>query len=586
MADRGTYGQYKEDVHKLIERCKQWAAEYKAEEKTDDTSNPSKTYIWRNAATQDSLKDPYFGFIRPEEPFSGRYSDFSLVVFTSPRKIHDKAYALGPVVVALGVGTNGFTNDGELAVQPGVRRLFRKILNPAFGDLKNNMSDIEKPAALKSDVSKKITSRYAEYIQQTADSLDTQPRNYDDLDIVLNTITGNNYARCIQAWQFIPDPFNDEGHNTLHAFIAAYARLRGWGSIQANNKANPLTYLSQYNADTRSTKETGSSGGTGTIATTSQTTTSATNNDEKNIMHLLRERHFVVLQGAPGTGKTRMATQVIAPELVTTVTPDNVIFTQFHAETTYSDFIYGIRPVLNSHDTTPSNPDPSAPNPHGSRANDLGYEGYEGPLVTAIRAAQRTPDKPVLLIIDEINRANLPNVLGQAFYLFERNTNTTRAKTENRPALEVAPGLRLSSLPDNLYVIATMNTADRSIAVVDFALRRRFAWYTLRPTIPDGVRTTSLGKKKQKKPDGSDCFYTDVFDFFADTFDWYANDEELSLQPGQGYFFARNDDEMRDRLRYELMPLIKEYLTEGYLKDAADTFSSYFRQATGEELYA
>ena len=94
------------------------------------------------------------------------------------------------------------------------------------------------------------------------------------------------------------------------------------------------------------------------------------------------------------------------------------------------------------------------------------------------------------LIIDEINRANLSNVLGPVFYLFEPNSN-------DDVGIEIEPGEKLYKMPENLYVIATMNTADRSLAVVDFALRRRFAWLQLNPRELDNNEIRELKKNKQ-----------------------------------------------------------------------------------------
>ena len=123
-------------------------------------------------------------------------------------------------------------------------------------------------------------------------------------------------------------------------------------------------------------------------------------------------------------------------------------------------------------------------------------------------------------------------------------------------------------MPENLYVIATMNTADRSLAVVDFALRRRFAWYPLKPTTLT-----------------DDDFFKDDFLKFKEIFDWYANSNELNLQPGQGYFLANNADEMKNRIRYEIYPLIKEYLQEGLLSSAREEFNNYFKLRIGESLF-
>lgn len=253
--------------------------------------------------------------------------------------------------------------------------------------------------------------------------------------------------------------------------------------------------------------------------------------------HLRRER-FIVLQGAPGTGKTWTANRIA--ELYFSGDQGKTFFEQFHAETTYSDFVYGIKPK--------------------TEGEDLLYEEHYGILMDAIEHAKS--GEATLLIIDEINRANLSNVLGPVFYLFEKNVSerSTSVKIGERTIMH---------LPSNLYVIATMNTADRSLAVVDFALRRRFSWITLRPhAIQD-----------------DENFLSDEFDRFAEIFYRYASSEELNLQPGQAYFIAQSLEEWKYRLRYELVPLMKEYFNEGYLKNAVSEFSDYVYNKLGIELY-
>ena len=114
-----------------------------------------------------------------------------------------------------------------------------------------------------------------------------------------------------------------------------------------------------------------------------------------------------------------------------------------------------------------------------------------------------------------------------------------------------------------------MNNADRSLAVVDFALRRRFTWLTLRP------------HKVEFDPNSHKEFHEEDFECISSIFEKYATDNELNLQPGHSYFITDADSAeelMKDRLRYELMPLIKEYLNEGYLSEARDEFSNYFYQ--------
>jgi 5-methylcytosine-specific restriction protein B len=188
-------------------------------------------------------------------------------------------------------------------------------------------------------------------------------------------------------------------------------------------------------------------------------------------------------------------------------------------------------------------------------------------LYQTVEYALEHPKERVLLIIDEINRANLSNVLGPVFYLFEYQTAKRTVKIK-------IGDLDIDKLPDNIDVIATMNTADRSLAVVDFALRRRFAWYTLRP--------------HEVTPDPGLKFMKETYNKIADIFFEYASDDELHLQPGQSYFIVpseNRDDEMKDRLIYELMPLIKEYLAEGYLLKAKDSFCDLFLKETGRLMY-
>jgi hypothetical protein len=134
--------------------------------------------------------------------------------------------------------------------------------------------------------------------------------------------------------------------------------------------------------------------------------------------------------------------------------------------------------------------------------------------------------------------------------------------------IEISPNFKIRKLPKNFFVIATMNTADRSLAVVDFALRRRFAWYTLRPK--------AINLKQ---------FFKDDFGSIQEIFDWYASSNELTLQPGQGYFIADSEEEMNNRIKYEIFPLIKEYLQEGLLRNAKEEFNNYFSTRINLSLF-
>lgn len=397
-------------------------------------------------------------------------------------------------VISLGVGSLGFKNDYELSTYPGVRRLFSKLITEN-GFCKSDFSDIE-------------TSLPKSFIGR------------DDLALIKDSLL--MYSKVLPACEIIDDPSSEKGRQIIVAFVAAYAQLRNWASNKAQRKnvADALAPFSKAKLV----------------------------NHTNEISQLLNNRKFVVIQGPPGTGKTRTAKE-IAQQLY-----GEVFFTQFHAETAYSDFIYGIRP-----DTA---------------KESLVYKDSYGVFYKALKFAIDNKAKRVILIIDELNRANLANVFGPIFYLFEHKMESSSIE------IEVAPGLIVNHIPNNLYVISTMNTADRSLAVVDFALRRRFAWYSLPPQ-------PIIGKEKNGivAIDDSNSFYLEDFEAIARIFEWYGMSEELTLQPGQGYFIASNEDEIINRIRYEIYPLIKEYLQEGIMRSAKEELNTYFINRIKQSLF-
>lgn len=436
-------------------------------------------YTFRNNTKEDALNQggAFFGLISLDEEVSGPYHDFSLVIF--PDKENN------PWLISLVVGTLGFKNDYELATLPGVRRLFSSIVSEN-GFCKTSFLDIE--------------SNLLKQIKLKAPNLDKSLQNY---------------SKLISAYEIILDPETDDGRKVIAGFIAAYAQLRNFPRNSAQRKA-----VSKAIAAVSKIEDV---------------------NEENEVLKLVQKRKFVVLQGAPGTGKTRLA-KIIARGLNA-----EIFFTQFHAETSYSDFIYGIKPNL--------------------KAGDVSYIEQKGIFYESLKRAKENPGINVVLLIDEINRANLSNILGPIFYLFEYQLEDREELVE----IDIGGGYRVSNIPSNYYVICTMNTADRSLAVVDFALRRRFAWYTLKP--------------KEIEVTGRNKFFRDDFREFSRIFNLYSKSEELSLQPGQAYFIAETDEEMKNRVRYELLPLIREYLAEGVLTNSKDEFSKYFYDRVGEVLF-
>ena len=166
------------------------------------------------------------------------------------------------------------------------------------------------------------------------------------------------------------------------------------------------------------------------------------------IVELLEDKKQVIFQGPPGTGKTYVA-QELAECLAGST--QRVTLVQFHPSYAYEDFVQGFRPSLVN--------------------GQAGFELREGPLKRAADNAKKESDKKHFLVIDEINRGNLAKVFGELYFLLEYRDREMSLQYSNEPF----------SLPQNLYIIGTMNTADRSIALVDLALRRRFHFVEFHP---------------------------------------------------------------------------------------------------------
>ena len=183
------------------------------------------------------------------------------------------------------------------------------------------------------------------------------------------------------------------------------------------------------------------------------------------IADLLWERKQIILYGPPGTGKT-----YLARELARHLTDDGAVkLVQFHPSYTYEDFFEGFRPE-----------------PGGS--GTLTFTLRAGPFRDFAEVAADNPTTAYILIIDEINRANLAKVFGELYFLLEYRDESI--------SLQYSPDKEFT-LPQNLFIIGTMNTADRSIARIDTAMRRRFAFVELNPRIPpvQGLLSRWLDKR-------------------------------------------------------------------------------------------
>lgn len=245
---------------------------------------------------------------------------------------------------------------------------------------------------------------------------------------------------------------------------------------------------------------------------------------EEQVHQLLRQRRFVIVQGPPGTGKSRMAGRILAQYFA-----GHGMTVQFHPAVTYETFVAGISPAV--------------------EGTNLHFRMAPGWLIEAARAAEAGE---FLLNIDEVNRADLGRVLGEAIYLFEpREVGGTDARILRLP-LPLDDGYTEFRLPDGLFVLGTMNSADRSIAILDLAVRRRFAFVALWPDLSVIERQGLVSA-------------TTAFSRLLDVFAQYAPDDALPLRPGHSYFLAGSEAVLRQRMQYELLPLLREYLLEGRL---------------------
>ncbi|HZF92155.1 AAA family ATPase [Streptomyces sp.] len=172
----------------------------------------------------------------------------------------------------------------------------------------------------------------------------------------------------------------------------------------------------------------------------------------EEVRSLLADRKQLIFYGPPGTGKTYLALH-IAEHLAGDRRAVKLV--QFHPSYSYEDFIAGYRPVQQT---------------GGPAQGTLGFELREGPFLDLVAAAKNNPGTPHFLIVDEINRANLAKVFGELYFVLEYRT---------RPVDLLYKGE--FTMPSNVFIIGTMNTADRSIALVDAAMRRRFAFLPLHP---------------------------------------------------------------------------------------------------------
>ena len=244
----------------------------------------------------------------------------------------------------------------------------------------------------------------------------------------------------------------------------------------------------------------------------------------ENLVAVLRNKKNIILQGAPGVGKT-FAARRLAWSMMGEQDDSRIEFVQFHQNYSYEDFMMGYKPV------------------------EDGFELKYGIFYRFCQKAANQPDKEFFFIIDEINRGNMSKIFGELLMLIEKDYRGTKATLAYN-------GLPFS-VPKNLYIIGMMNTADRSLAMIDYALRRRFSFFEVEPGFDsegfihyqNGLNNETLNELISKVKDLNHEI---------------ALDKSLGkgFCIGHSYFCGRDictDEWMHSIVDYDILPMLSEY---------------------------
>lgn len=242
------------------------------------------------------------------------------------------------------------------------------------------------------------------------------------------------------------------------------------------------------------------------------------------LRNLIKNKMNVILQGAPGVGKT-FAAKRLAYSIIGSKNQDRVMMVQFHQSYSYEDFIMGFRPT------------------------ESGFELKNGVFYNFCKNAEIDSENPYFFIIDEINRGNLSKIFGELLMLIENDKRGIY--------LQLLYSNEKFSIPENVYIIGMMNTADRSLAMLDYALRRRFAFYEMKPAFNSNgfraYRDLINNSKFQRLLDTVETLNAEI-----------SSDESLGdgFCIGHSYFCGlseASDQNLSRIVEYELIPLLKEY---------------------------
>ena len=239
---------------------------------------------------------------------------------------------------------------------------------------------------------------------------------------------------------------------------------------------------------------------------------------------VLKKKKNVILQGAPGVGKT-FAAKRLAYSIMGEIDEDRIEFVQFHQNYSYEDFMMGYKPV------------------------DEGFKLKFGIFYRFCKKAENHPNKDFFFIIDEINRGNMSKIFGELLMLIE-------ADYRDKKATLAYNGLEFT-VPKRLHIIGMMNTADRSLAMIDYALRRRFSFFDMEPGFDsEGFLNYQKG------------FNSATFDTLIEKIKELNGDILKDPSLGKGFCIGHSyfcnidectDDVLKDIVDFDIIPMLSEY---------------------------